>query len=190
MIARLFRALILIAVFWSGGPAARTAQAADAIEVESARIEPAAGSDAWVLAADFAITLPGRLEDAVNRGVALYFVWGWYLRRPRLPGGQRRACASCRTYRLSSQARPRQYRLTLNGFQQVFGALDEAVSALSRVRGWQVIEPGQASAGTTYDAQVRMRLDGTMLPKPFQVSAITNRDWNLPSEWKRFKFTP
>ncbi len=190
MIARLFRALLLIAVFWTAGPAARTAQAADAIEVESARIEPAAGSDAWVLAADFAIALPGRLEDAVNRGVALYFVVEFELVRPRWYWWDEKTVSLSRSYRLSYHALTRQYRVTLNGFQQAFGALDEAISAMSRVRGWQVIDPGQTSAGTTYDAQVRMRLDGTMLPKPFQVSAITNRDWNLPSEWKRFKFTP
>jgi hypothetical protein len=31
-----------------------------------------------------------------------------------------------------------------------------------------------------------MRLDLTQLPKPFQVSALTNRDWDLASEWRRW----
>jgi hypothetical protein len=33
---------------------------------------------------------------------------------------------------------------------------------------------------------VRMRLDSTMLPKPFQLSALTSRDLQLESHWKRF----
>jgi hypothetical protein len=34
-----------------------------------------------------------------------------------------------------------------------------------------------------------MRLDTTRLPKPFQMTALTDRDWNPQSEWKRFDFT-
>jgi hypothetical protein len=33
-----------------------------------------------------------------------------------------------------------------------------------------------------------MRLDVTLLPKPFQLSAITSRELNLESPWKRFIF--
>ena len=35
-----------------------------------------------------------------------------------------------------------------------------------------------------------MRLDVSQLPRPFQVSAMTERDWNLQGEWKRFPFNP
>jgi hypothetical protein len=27
------------------------------------------------------------------------------------------------------------------------------------------------------------------MPKPFQIDAVNNRDWNLASDWKRFNFT-
>jgi len=33
-----------------------------------------------------------------------------------------------------------------------------------------------------------MRLDVTQLPKPFQVNALTSREWNLASEWRRWPF--
>jgi hypothetical protein len=29
-----------------------------------------------------------------------------------------------------------------------------------------------------------MRLDTSQLPKPFQVNALTNRDWTLASDWR------
>jgi hypothetical protein len=41
-----------------------------------------------------------------------------------------------------------------------------------------------------YEAAVRLRLDTTQLPKPFQISALTSRDWSLQSDWVRWSFTP
>jgi hypothetical protein len=58
------------------------------------------------------------------------------------------------------------------------------------VRGWRVLEPDQVRPGAQYEAQVRLRLDTAQLPKPFQVNALTNREWTLSSEWKRFRFNP
>jgi hypothetical protein len=35
-----------------------------------------------------------------------------------------------------------------------------------------------------------MRLDPAQLPKPLQLSALTNRELRLESPWKRFIFVP
>ena len=37
-----------------------------------------------------------------------------------------------------------------------------------------------------YEAALRMRLDTSLLPKPFQLSALTSRDLHLESGWERF----
>jgi len=187
--ARLVRALVLMVVLWTAATAVPApAVAADAIEVESARIEQSASGDGWVLAADFAIPLPGRLEEAVNRGVPLYFVVEFELSRPRWYWWDERAAQASQTYRLSYHALTRQYRIGINNFTQSFGSLAEAMQAMSRLRGWKVFDNDQVKPAEEYDAQVRMRLDVSQLPKPFQVTAITNRDWTLQTEWKRFKF--
>lgn len=191
MTVRLVRALVLMAVLWAAAllvpPAA---YAADAIEIPSARIEPAASGEGWVLTADISIPLPARLEEAVNRGVPLYFVVEFELNRPRWYWWDERVAAATRTYRLSYHALTQQYRVALNSYVQSFGSLPAALAAMSGVRGWRVIEPDQVKAGSEYEAQVRMRLDAAQLPKPFQVTAITNRDWTLQAEWKRFRFVP
>jgi hypothetical protein len=44
--------------------------------------------------------------------------------------------------------------------------------------------------GRTYAAAVRMRLDLSQLPRPFQASPFATREWNLSSEWYRFAVTP
>lgn len=191
MTARLLRALALTVLVWTvSAGLAPPPQAADLIEPRGARLEPAADSDGWQLSADFAIPLPGRLEEAVSRGVALYFVVEFELNRPRWYWWDERTVQSAQTWRLSYHALTRQYRLSREGFAQAFGSLEEALQTLSRVRGWRVLGPEQVRPGTEYQAQVRMRLDVSMMPKPFQVTAITNRDWNLQAEWTRFRFAP
>ena len=41
-------------------------------------------------------------------------------------------------------------------------------------------------AEADYEAAVRMRLDTMLLPKPFQLSALTSRELQLESPWRRF----
>jgi hypothetical protein len=41
-----------------------------------------------------------------------------------------------------------------------------------------------------YQAALRMRLDTAQLPKPFQLNAISSRDWTLASDWYRWTIGP
>src|SRR6266852_3942416 len=77
-----------------------------------------------------------------------------------------------------------------NGVSLGFLAVAEALEALGRVHGWPVLAQDQVDNGRAYVAAVRFRLDPAQLPTPFRVSAVTNREWTLASDWKRFPFTP
>ena len=130
------------------------------------------------------------LAEAVNLGVPLYFVVEFELRRPRWWWFDAVVAERTLHWRLAHHALTRQYRLTLQGVIQPFNSLDEALRTVAQVRGWRVIEAGQVPPGVAYDAKVRLRLDASQLPKPFQISGLTNRDWNPQAEWQRFTFTP
>ena len=93
-------------------------------------------------------------------------------------------------YRLAYNALTRQYRLGIGAFFQNFSDLNEALVFLSRVRRRHVLEIGMLSRGTAYAAAVRMRLDVSQLPKPFQLNALASRNWNLSSEWYRWSVKP
>jgi hypothetical protein len=80
----------------------------------------------------------------------------------------------------------RQYRLSTGMLQQSFATLEEALNVLERVRNWLVVERTTSFADADYHAAVRMRLDTTLLPKPFQLSALLSRDLHLESPWRRF----
>jgi hypothetical protein len=73
---------------------------------------------------------------------------------------------------------------------QNFATLADALEVLSRVRRHNEIEPGVLKKDTSYVAAVRLRLDTSQLPKPFHLSALGSRDWNIASEWYRWTVTP
>ncbi|RPH67563.1 MAG: DUF4390 domain-containing protein [Burkholderiales bacterium] len=146
--------------------------------------------DSWLLSADFEVPLTRSLEEAVRRGVPLYFVLEFELIRPRWWWFDAQVAERSIVYRLGYHALTRQFRLSFDGLTQNFESLDEATRTMASVRTWRVVDVARVSAGTEYEAQVRLRLDTSQLPKPFQINAITNRDWNPQSEWKRFTFTP
>lgn len=166
------------------------AVAQERIGVMAAALEPTReAGDALLLNATFEFELPQALEEAVQKGIALYFNIEFELFRKRWYWFDRRVASSTLTYRLSYSPLTRQYRLGRGGLSQSFESLEEALSLLKSVRNWKVAEKSVLGPREEYDAQVRMRLDVTQLPKPFQVNAITSREWTLTSDWREVPVT-
>lgn len=168
----------MLCLLWPMLPSAQT------IEINRAQVEYADGG--WNLSADFDFDLPGNLEDAVNKGIPLYFLVEFELIRPRWYWFDDHAVSATRVVRLSYHPLTRQYRVSTGGLQVPFSRLKDAVDFMQHVRGWRVFEQRAVKTGETVQAEVRMRLDVTQLPKPFQINAVNTRDWNLSSDWKRF----
>jgi hypothetical protein len=172
---------LLIAAF--GVPAL-----ADGIDVRSVAIEPA--EDGWNLDAAFDVQFNPRLEEAVNRGVALYFVVEFELSRPRWYWFDEKPVVASQTYKISYSPLLRQYRFTIGNVSQNFARFEEVTRVLSRLRGWHVADKGAIKKDQVYQAAVRMRLDTAQLPKPFQLNAIASREWTLASDWHRWTISP
>ena len=175
---------LLVALMLGAALAAR----ADDIEVADTRLTST--EEGIVLAADFAFELNPRLAEAVANGVPLYFVVEFELTRPRWYWFDDKAAAKRLQLRLSYHALSRHYRLSTGVLQQNYATLEEALNVLRRVRNWPVVDRAAILADTNYEAAVRMRLDVTLLPKPFQLSALTNRELHLESPWRRFAYRP
>lgn len=161
---------------------------AEGIAVSSAVIEPA--DDGWNLEAAFDVQFSQRLEEAVNRGVPLYFVVEFELSRPRWYWFDEKPVELSRTYRISYTPLLRQYRLGIGNVSQNFTQFEEVTRVLSRLRGWHIADKGALKKDQVYQAAVRMRLDTAQLPKPFQLNAIASRDWTLASDWHRWTIIP
>ncbi|MCO4890980.1 DUF4390 domain-containing protein [Cupriavidus sp. WGtm5] len=174
--------LALAAALWL--PRAAQAQV---IEATEARVEYQDGG--FELAASFDFDLPPALEDALHKGISLYFAVDFQLSRSRWYWFDDKPVNTTRSVRLSYQPLTRQYRISTGGLQLPFTRLKSALQFIQRVRGWRVFERNAVKPGETYNAEVRMRLDLSQLPKPFQINAVNTRDWNLASDWRRFTYT-
>ena len=181
------RWLSAFAAIWLALAAASPAEA-DGIDVRKATL--AAAPNGYELEAEFNIALTHRLEEALSKGVPLYFLLEfelirlrWYWFNEQIAGGQYQ-------FRLSFNSLTRQYRVGVGTLYENFTTLGEALAFLSRVRVGDVVASDALSKGTSYTAGVRLRLDSSQLPRPFQVSAVGSREWSVGSDWFRWTVTP
>ena len=142
--------------------------------------------DGLVLDADFAFELTPRLVDVVANGVPLYFRVDFELTRRRwywFDEARLRSACTCgcpiMRCRGSTGCRP-------GCCSRAFPRSRRRSTCLNAcATGWWWIARVRF-ADADYDVAVRMRLDTALLPKPFQLSALTGRDLQLESPWKRF----
>jgi ribosomal protein L29 len=183
--SRLRQALVLLALAFL---LPFTTASAEGIAVTTAAIE--SGEDGLQLNADFDLQISQRLEEAVTRGVPLYFVVEFELSRPRWYWFDEKPVKLSQTYKITYTPLLRQYRLSVGNLYQNFTRFDEVKRVLARVRGWHVADKGAFKKEGVYQANLRMRLDTGQLPKPFQLNAVASTDWALSSEWHRWTITP
>ncbi|MBI3229181.1 MAG: DUF4390 domain-containing protein [Burkholderiales bacterium] len=167
--------------------ASATAHAVEGIEIKEAHIESA--EDGYKLAATFDLELNRGLEDAVTRGIPLYFTTEIELTRPRWYWLDEKTLRSTHTLRLSYNVLTRKYIISFaGGVQQTFNSLEEALFLVRRPSRWLIGGRGALKAGEVYNVSMRMALNLEYMSKPFQVNAINNSDWRLSSDRKNFSF--
>jgi hypothetical protein len=182
--ARLFRFLVcqLLLVF-----ACATAHAADGIEITRASIE--ASDDGYLLASAYTFELNSSLEQALQKGVHLYFTTEIELTRPRWYWTDDRAVSSKRTVNLYFDVLTRVYRVsTFGSVAQTFDTLDEALFLIRRPSRWLIAAKGALKVGETYNVTLRMYMDSQYMVKPLQVDALNNADLRLGSHKKTFTY--
>jgi hypothetical protein len=177
----LFLFLMVLGIF-------STTVSAEGIKIKSFELEKV--DNDWLLNAAFQIELSPGLEDAVQKGVVLYFQTEFDLMRSRWYWFDEKSVLAQRQTRLSYQPLTQQYRIASEGFTFSAPTMSEALQAVGSIGGWRVIEGAQLDPGKSYTASMRMSLDLSRLPKPFQVNALNNREWNVSSDWYRFPFSP
>jgi hypothetical protein len=176
--AFLTRFLLLLALLAAGSVRAQEN------EVREATLR--AAEEGLVLDAEISFTLTPRLAEVLANGVPLYFVVEFELERGRWYWLDEKAASAKLQMRISYHPLSRQYRLSTGLLQRSFDSLDDALAAMKWVRNWLVADRSVTFADADYQAAVRFRLDPSLLPKPFQLSALTGRDLQLETPWKRF----
>ena len=180
------RWLLALCLFWCSTVFAAT----EGIHVKFAEISQNDGD--YYLEANFEVELTHTLEDVFNKGLPLHFIVEFELIRPRwytLYLWNKSVLEFEQHYRLSYNALTRQYRLSLGALHQNLDTLNDALALMGRLRPRFLADADMLDQGRVYEAAIRMRLDVSQLPKPFQINALASRDWNLASEWFRWTLT-
>ncbi|CAH1213560.1 conserved hypothetical protein [Candidatus Nitrotoga sp. BS] len=179
----LARLLAVLLAFWLGVSVA----CAEGISVRKTEVRFSDGS--YQLSADFDVSLSFVVDQALTLGVPLYFITEFTLIRPRWYWLDEVIEKNEQTAKLSYNKLTRQYRIKRGSLYQNFSSLGDALRIISH----QSAAPIDASLLTKkvdYIAAIRMRLDVTQLPKPLQVNALANQDWNFDSNWYRWIVRP
>lgn len=142
----------------------------------------------YVLDADIGIVLNPTLEDALGKGINLYFLLDLEVTRPRSWWFDESVVEATRKMRLYYHLLLRRYVVESGYVTRTATTLAEALTLLGRVEGWQIAERGALRNGQRYDARLRLRLDTSQLPKPLSLGVVGGDRWELTTPWYAWSF--
>ncbi len=187
------RALLLFS--WLLGaallPAAAQTPANTAVEVTELRLERTDG--ALLLQSSLRLDLSSTVEDALQKGMPIYFVTEVELMRDRWYWYDKKVGSATRHYRLAYQPLTRKWRLNVSrdpigavglasSLSQTFETLPEALSAIRRTVNWKLADLSDIEIDNKLTLSFKFRLDVSQLPRPFQMMAGSQAEWNLSAQ--------
>lgn len=158
-------------------PAPAPAQGIELAQLQAARRD-------GELTLEFAarITLPRAVEEALHRGVPVYFVAQAELRRKRWYWLDERVARVARTWRIAYQPLTSSWRVGLGGLYQTYPTLPDAIAAVSRSPGWKIADLAQLDPDSRYELEFGFKLDTTQLPGPMQIGLGGQGEWAIGAE--------
>jgi hypothetical protein len=155
-------------------PAAAHAQGVELATLQVSRAEGA-------LNLEFAarVNLPRTVEDALHRGVPIYFVAEAQLLRSRWYWRDERVARVARSWRIAYQPLTGSWRVGLGGLNQTLATLPEALASASRSSGWRLADLTQIDLDKSYYLEFSYRLDTSQLPGPMQFGFGGQDDWTV-----------
>lgn len=164
------------------------AKAQGAVDLASFELER--GSEELSLSAQLQFELSSTVEEALLKGIPMVFVaeadvlrerWYWY---------DKTVVSSTRQFRLAFLPLTRRWRLTTSSgasnatgqglaLNQSFDSLAQALAAIKRISRWRIAAGSELDPALRYRFDFRFRLDLGQLPRPFQIGAIGQSDWDI-----------
>lgn len=159
---------------------------ADTPEVTQLRLERF--DEGVLLSASVRFELPPAVEDALLKGIPMYFVADAALLRDRWYWYDKLVASAHRHMRLSYQPLTRRWRLQVAAtpignsglaLGQSFDTQEEAMGAVQHIARWRIADISDLEPDARYSIEFRFRLDVSQLPRPFQIGAVGHADWNI-----------
>lgn len=158
-------------------------------EIGQLRVERS--DDEWQLSAQVQFELPATVEEALLKGIPMVFVFSadvlkerWYY------WTDKRITSAERHMRLAYQPLTRRWRLNIGStaatgsgvglaLSQNFDSLQQALATIKRISRWKFADAADLDASVKYKLDFRFKLDLAQLPRPFQIGAIGQTDWDI-----------
>lgn len=164
------------------------ASQAASINVTQAAIEKI--DNTYRVQTSYQIDLNQHLKEVLTHGVPLYFTEDLTITRERWYWFDKSVVETQRTTRIAYNVLTDQYHVATDGLlQRSFSSLQQALDVITHPARWTIDDDTTFDPHEAYQVSVKLALDVSKLPKPFQVNAINDRDWRLSSPWKQFTFT-
>ena len=161
------------------------------VEVSELRLERSEG--ALLLQSTLRLDLGSTVEEALQKGMPLYFVTEAELTRDRWYWYDKKIGLIARHYRLAYQPLTRMWRLNVSrepigavglasSLSQTFETLPVALAAIRRTVNWKLADVSELDSDNKYTLVFKFRLDVSQLPRPFQMMAGSQSEWSLSTQ--------
>jgi hypothetical protein len=152
---------------------------ANAQGVELATLQASRTDGALTLEFAARLSLPATVQDALQRGVPVYFVAEAQLWRKRWYWRDERVARVQRAWRVAYQPLTGTWRVGLGGLHQTYATQAEALAAVSRSAGWKLTELARMDTDKRHYVEFSYVLDKSQLPGPMQFGLGGEGDWDL-----------
>ena len=179
-------------------PATSTAAPTEITQLRTERTE-----DGVYLSAVVRFDVPPVVEDALLKGIAIYFVVEADVYRDRWYWTDVRVASAARTLRLAYQPLTGRWRVNIvpgliassSGLRatlsQNYETMPEALSAIQRLAHWKIADDSEVEPGESYMLSLNFWLDLSQLPRPFQIGVAGQRDWTISAQVRdRLRLAP
>jgi Domain of unknown function (DUF4390) len=175
-------------------------QAETTVELQDLKIER---QDAGLyMSADLRFELPVALNEALQKGITLYFLTEVEINQERWYFYNQRVAKTERHVRLFYQPLTRRWRVNVapqpfntSGLGMILGqsydSAEDAMSAVRRIVQWRIAETADYKPDAKQTVSINFKLDLKQLPRPMQIGALGHNDWNIVfSKTQRLELAP
>ena len=167
---------------------------ASATEITQFQLERV--DDGLALSTQVQFELSPVVEDALLKGIPLFFVYEADTYRDRWYWTDQRVASSARTIRLAYQPLTRRWRVNIASgvigssgglrasLNQNYDTLAEALTGLQRLSRWKFADNADLASDNAYRVEFSFRLDLSQLPRPFQIGVAGQSDWVIAAQLK------
>ena len=179
--------VFLACAFWLLG-----GQFSNASELTQFNVER--GDDGVYLSTVVRFDLPAVVEDALLKGIPMFFVAEADIYLSRWYWADKRVANATRTIRLAYQPLTRRWRVNIVSglinnsaglratLNQNYDTLPEALSAVQRLSRWRIADNSEVEPDVTHKLEFSFSLDLSQLPRPFQIGVAGQKDWTISAQ--------